>query len=442
MTIYALTWITYIVVGAIYMAILYTYFVSAFDMRYGFRGTVGAYVLIYLVDILFLYINSAIANIVTSVIIFGVLIYLCIGSLKIRISSAIFIYLAAFLADYLTAYTIVFFKGISIDGIKFGTPEFLYGLLISKILLAVFAKLLLNITKQRQLPKMTTLHWIALIITPVGSIFVLHDFLFLHAHISPDIADITSSIIIVIINFIVINVYDKILADYETSVKNKLLEEQVKYYSYHSFLAEASEKLIRKTKHDIKYLLVSFQSDIKNNKVDDVEKRITELLGDIHSLDGPAKTGNIAIDAIINFKSDIARQRRISFSLELNIPEDLEIDSSVTCSILGNALDNAVEATDKVKDPSKRIIQICMSYKQESLFIRIVNPFDGKIITNAKGQILSAKRNFHEEGIGLQSIKSSLRDNCGNVEVKYKNNEFCISILLYRIKTREENPAL
>lgn len=441
MNVDTLTWITYIVAGAIYMAILYTYFASTFDMRYSARVTIGVYIVIYCSDIFSMYIDNEITNIITSIIVFGVLIYLYLGNLKTRISMAVFIYLAAFLSEYLAAYSIVFINGTAITDIVFGTPEFLYGLLVAKVLLAVFAKILSNITKRRKLPKLTTLHWLALIVTPVGSIFVLHNFLYLTPQ-APNISDMISSIIVVIINFIVITVYDKILADYEASVKNKLLEEQVKYYSYQNFLAESSEKLVCKTKHDIKHLLIAFKADIQNNKQDDVEIRINELLGEINSLDGPAKSGNIAVDAIINFKVDFARKRQIYFSLELKIPQNLELDSSAVCSILGNALDNAIEATEKVSNTSKRIIQLDMSYKHETIFLKIVNPFIGEIATDKRGHFLSAKRGFREEGIGLQSIKNTVTNNGGDIDVEFKNNEFCVSIMLYGIKTSEKTPAL
>lgn len=435
MSIYALTWITYIVTGAIYMAILYTYFASVFDMRYGTLPTVVVYALVYTADMFFMYLHNGIANIIVSILALTFLIHLYLGNLKTRISIAAFIYLASFLADFLTAYATVLAENISVEQIEFGTLEFLYGLLASKILLAIFAKVLSNIIKQRRLPKLSTLHWIALIITPSGSIFILHNFLVLHEHATPHAFDIISSVIVVIINFIVINVYDKILADYEANVRNKLLEEQVKYFSYQNFLAEASEGLIRKTRHDIKNLLVGFRADIQNNKLDNLENRITEILGEINVLEGPAKSGNIAIDSIVNFKANMARKHQVHFSLNLKIPKNLNVDSSMICLILGNALDNAIEATEKIKCASKKIVQIYMSYKQETLFLQIVNPYDGKVITKRGGRILSSKRGFIEEGIGLQSIRNTLHNNDGDIDITHDNNEFCVSIALYGIKS-------
>ena len=434
MSIYQLTWIAYLVSVLIYMAVLYTYFGAAFEKRYSVKVTRGAYVVIFATVFLFVPLQAGRINILINVIAFTLLIRLYLGTLKSRINMALFIYIAAFLADFLAAYSIVLIREIPINELIFGTPEFVYELLISRVLLAIFAKILLNITAKRKLPKLTTPHWLALIVPPAGSIFVLYNFLYLRAY---SVADVISSMIVVITNFIVINVYDKILADVETDIKNEVLEEQLKYYTYQSFLAQESEKLILKTKHDISSLLVGVRTDIKMNKISNVEKRIAELLGEIDSLDGPAKSGNLAIDSIINFKADAAKKLQIYFSLTLNIPQDINIDSIMLCQILGNALDNAIEATEKVEDVSRRIVQIHMSYLHQTLLLQIINPFEGEIETDNRGHILSSKRGLRSEGIGLQNIRNAVAGNLGSVDVTYEDGEFNLIVALYDIKNTE-----
>jgi len=435
MSVDQLTYIVYTVATLIYIAVLYIYFLSAFDKRYSTKATVAIYVIVCAAYILILPWQSGRINFLINFAAFAVLIHLYLGNLKTRICMALFIYLVAFLSEFFTVYAINLITEVTLPEIEFGTTEFIYGILVSRILLAIFAKFLSRVTSRHRMPKITTSHWLALIVPSVGSLFVLYNFLFLREH---SIVDIFSSMVIVVTNFIIINVYDKILSEFDANAKNKVLEEQLKHYGYQSFLAEKSENLILKTKHDIKNMLVGVKTDLRMKNLENIENRVDELLGEIDSFDGPAQSGNLAIDAIINFKSDVAHKHQIFFSVELKIPTGLDVDSIVLCQVLGNALDNAIEATEKVGDAAKRIVQINMSYMQEALLVEILNPYDGEIVTDSRGRILSSKRGFRSEGIGMQNIRNTIDRNQGAVDFSYGGGIFTLSIMLYDIKVNSQ----
>ena len=260
MSLLELTWIVYFIIAAINVIIYFTYFASSFNLKYSKPIVIGVHAICNIVICAsFMLFENAVVNILVNVATLAVLIQLFKGNLKTRIIFAVFIYLATFVAEFVTALITVNIMRIQAAQIVIGTPEFLYGLLTSKVLFAIFARIISHLTKDRRLPKLSTMHWLSLIAPPIGSIFVLNNFLYIRAH---DTIDVVSSVIVVIINLIAINVYDKILADVESDVKNKQLEAQVQYYSFQYFLAEESEKLISKTKHDIKNMLIGFQTDI------------------------------------------------------------------------------------------------------------------------------------------------------------------------------------
>ena len=129
-------------------------------------------------------------------------------------------------------------------------------------------------------------------------------------------------------------------------------------------------------------MLIGFQTDIHKSNYENIEKRISELIGEINFFDGPSSSGNIAIDAIVNYKSSIASKKNISVFANMIIPENLQVDSVSICQILGNALDNAIEATEMLDDSRDRIIQVYIGYDQEVLFFKISNPFCGRIVIN------------------------------------------------------------
>lgn len=176
------------------------------------------------------------------------------------------------------------------------------------------------------------------------------------------------------------------------------------------------------------------QYSIQLRDIQLVQDGIRQLLGEIDSFDGLATSGNLVIDSIINYKANIAKKNQIYFSVELLIPQTLNIDAISICQIVGNALDNAIEATAKVDDVAKRIVQIGMNYKQNALFIQIVNPYRGEVVTDSNGHLMSSKRNFRTEGIGLQSIMSVVEKNQGSCIVGFENNQFRLRVTLYDAK--------
>ena len=245
MSIRALTWAIYSITDAIYMMVLFSYFASIFRNRYPTAKVVCVYVLVFCANMVTLYLDNVVLNIAASMVSYAILLSLYHGHLGSRVISALFIYAAAFLADFLIAYATVFLTGISVEQLTTGTPAFLYGLLLSKSLFVILARVLSRIMGKRRQPQLSAMHWVALIVTPTGCMFVLFGFLFSQTY---DTISILSSIIVVLISFIVVNVYDKILADYEMHVKNALLEEQVKYYSQQHYLALESGRVMAPSK--------------------------------------------------------------------------------------------------------------------------------------------------------------------------------------------------
>jgi len=426
--IYQLTWITYVIAAAISMVIFYTYFSTIFERRYSVRVTILVYIGLYVSTLFFVYLNNAIINILINILIQGVLVYLYVGSLRTRITFAVFIFFASFVADFIAGFSLALVANMQIAEMIFGTVEFVFGLLTARVLFGIFAGIISNMARKHKVTNLSLLHWAALTLPPLSSIFVLYTFTYLRGNSA---ADIISSMIVVVMNFVFVNIYGKIVANFRVEVRAKQLEEQVHYYEHQLFQAEQSEKLIRTTRHDIKSLLIGFQADLQKQDISSVDNQISELLGKIESLDGPAKSGNLAIDAIINFKAAVAQKQSIYLSLEIKVPEKLNLNSSIICQALGNALDNAIEATAKIDDASKRIIQIFMNHKHGVLFLQIKNPFLGEIITDSSGCLLSAKREFRAEGIGLQSIRSTMAHTQGDIGITYDDGVFCLSMTFY-----------
>ncbi len=107
-------------------------------------------------------------------------------------------------------------------------------------------------------------------------------------------------------------------------------------------------------------------------------------------------TGNAAADGVLYHYGCIARAKNIEFSVCCYL-KDIAIPDTDFCTILGNALDNAVTAAGQYD--GKRFIEVATEKKHDMLLITVDNSFDG-ILFQENGKIYSktAKqtgRNWH-----------------------------------------------
>lgn len=108
----------------------------------------------------------------------------------------------------------------------------------------------------------------------------------------------------------------------------------------------------------------------------------------------------------------------------------LPFDNADMCIILGNALDNALEANIRA-EIEKRYVKLNMRMDMNNLVIVVENSFDGHISKNKTGKILTVKTNKIDHGLGLDSIQKAVNKYHGFMKISYTENVFIIEILLY-----------
>ncbi|MCL2248946.1 MAG: GHKL domain-containing protein [Oscillospiraceae bacterium] len=429
-----LSWVAYIVASAIFLVVVFSYYSAIFSRKHSRAVTYGIGIALVFINFFLMFANSAMLNITVSIFTFTVIALLFSGSLTNRLIFTVFLLIAAIVSEFIVSYAIAIFGNISPYDMQFGTPAFIIGLMLSRTQFAIIARTISRIAENRKLPPISIKRWIVLIALPIGNLLVLYNFLFQRNHTA---LDIFSSLVVMTTAIAVLTVYGKILSDYEVEVKNRYLEELLSHLRYQYVMAERSIKLVSKTKHDIKNLLIGFKTGIQNQNIESVQNHITKILDEIDAYDGPAKSGNLVIDSIINYKFGIANENQIHFSTDLNISNNLNLDSVVVCQIIGTALDNAIEATEKIEDAEKKVVEITVKSEQGTLSIQITNPYVGDIVTNTKGGIMSSKKNHRSEGIGLQSIMGVVSENDGIYNVDYSDDRFNLRVLLFDTEQAE-----
>lgn len=139
--------------------------------------------------------------------------------------------------------------------------------------------------------------------------------------------------------------------------------------------------------------------------------------------------GNGLVDALINFKYTIAKEQHIKFILKIFIPEILPINQCDMGIILGNTIDNAIEAVKKCKSKEKNIY-ITMGIKKEALVLIVKNPYEHCVKKDKNGNLLSTKKEFSRHGYGINSIKRVADRYNGEVLIDMQDGIFAITIIM------------
>lgn len=174
----------------------------------------------------------------------------------------------------------------------------------------------------------------------------------------------------------------------------------------------------RRIRHDFKHRITAIHQYLDNNDYDGLKKYCNELQSHNNADVSIPYTGNPAVDGIMYHYASIAKNNGISFDYKkINPPNISDID---LCTLLGNALDNAVTACKNVKD--NPYIQVISNGEGEGMQLLIRNSFDG-IVKKDKDKFLTLKSKG-DHGIGINSMQDICDRNNILMKIVYTDNTF------------------
>jgi sensor histidine kinase regulating citrate/malate metabolism len=235
----------------------------------------------------------------------------------------------------------------------------------------------------------------------------------------------------IILNIAMFYIYIKIYESYEIKRNNDIYRMEIDLYSKHIKEKESAMQEFRRTKHDFKHQLINLRSFAEKGEYEELKNYIDELI-DLKSMDNFSyvDTDNSLLDTLLNFKYEAAREQKIKFKIDVDVPYNLPFDNTDLCIILGNAIDNAIEACMYVENEEK-YIDLMIKYEQGNLIIVMENIFDGNIMKDRSGNFISRKADKDNHGIGMSSIKHSLNKYHGYIDVCIEGNRYILKMIMY-----------
>lgn len=187
-------------------------------------------------------------------------------------------------------------------------------------------------------------------------------------------------------------------------------------------------------RHDIRNRLVSLIGLLKQSQTDKAISEMESNLNWINEMnDNIVNSGNPVIDAILQSKLRDAKQKGISIEIFIRFSADVEIDEIELGIILGNALDNAIEAVEKVPDGENKTIQFKLISTKDRISISIENPVKDNVDVN---NLSTTKANKFFHGYGVERIKQIARKYDGFANFTCENSIFTTNINMANIKPK------
>jgi signal transduction histidine kinase len=181
--------------------------------------------------------------------------------------------------------------------------------------------------------------------------------------------------------------------------------------------------LWRESIHDYKHKIIALTQIAEAEDVDAIKTFLRAESQLVQKKLYYIKTGNSVVDTVINTKQSVAEQNGISVMVHAHISENCKIDAMDLTIIMGNLLDNAIEACRNEMEP---YIDIEMKENETFVMIDIRNKYTGSVSETL--QTSKREKDFH--GIGLKSVKRLVEKYHGTFLYEAVEEQFRVSIVL------------
>ncbi len=182
---------------------------------------------------------------------------------------------------------------------------------------------------------------------------------------------------------------------------------------------------VRGWRHDYRNHIQNMKNQLAQGNYDKLDSYLNELADDLSTVDTVIKTGNVMADAILNSKLSVAEKLNISLNVKANIPDKIPLSDVELCAVMGNLLDNAVEACWAIPE-SERFMRIYIGKLKNQLYLSVQN--SAGYVRKSGGAYLSTKEGEH--GYGIFRIDRVAKKYGGYVNRQNEEGVFATELLI------------
>ncbi|MFS0840600.1 GHKL domain-containing protein [Paenibacillus sp. 1P03SA] len=316
----------------------------------------------------------------------------------------------------------------TLDSIDFENMDFIkqfdpisYTKLIFLSCMIMFAVILIiRLVAKRRSFSLPYRYYALILVIPVVSLYHLNILTFKSFY------SFLSAIGFLFLNVMIVYIFDTITDNFKFMHENAQLQQQMDYQDANYEKVVHSFKSIKRIIHDTNQQFLYIEECIKRNELGAALEHIKTTLNKVEGAYQRVNTGNLVIDALVTNTLDIGQANGIRIDTRLNLrAHKIPVDRYDLCVVMGNMLDNAIEASKQLKVAEDRYILIKIHTTESALLIHILNHMESESVP-----LRSQKPNPEFHGIGLTNIARICDKYGGHMTIETKHKQFNNMVLL------------
>lgn len=191
---------------------------------------------------------------------------------------------------------------------------------------------------------------------------------------------------------------------------------------------ESIYRQMRGVRHDYRNHLQVIAAFAETRQITELKNYIQQLTNELNQVDTIIRTGNTMIDALVNTKLTRAEEQGVQLFATAIAPRELSIENVDLAIIIGNLLNNAIEATTQqsgVQDDLDQFIRLYIAPMKQTLYISVTNT----MVKNPRPQFMSLKAP-NRQGYGIRRIDQAVEKNKGLVNRQWEDGVFVTEITI------------
>lgn len=297
--------------------------------------------------------------------------------------------------------------------------------IIHKVMLFALSNLLIHVfNKNTRLEIKTGLYTLGISLLTILGLGTA-----IYIAITPGTDMFSNHVMIITVSFVAVNIIVYLLISQvqklqENKYELKLIQEKMKFDQERHNEISTLWNNTRKVQHDIKQHLVVITNQLEDGAIDECKKYVGELLPTIERMGKLMKSDNAVLDYVINTKLGSLKDTRVHISNTIADLSDIR-DVDLAC-LIGNMLDNAIEATKALEDKQ---IELLFAMQNSNRIIICKNTIAESVLKNNKG-LASTKPNRDCHGLGHLIMEKIAKDYNGFVDYFEEDGMFGVEIIL------------
>lgn len=302
---------------------------------------------------------------------------------------------------------------------------FSLGLLLSKFVAFVII-IIFKIGKRKfNVNNLNSKYLILLSVLPITTIFIgilMYQVILIIDTVSLKIVFVFANMLLIVSNIIafeIIRNQNKLAkSEYELKLLKENITEQTKHYEN----LQSSHEEIRQMRHNMRSVCIATIAELKVGKIDNAIEQLQSNIDIIEKSSKVIDTGHPSIDSIIENKLNKCDELNINVNLSYQYKKSITINEIEIAVIVGNILDNAMEACQKVI--SDKEIWGSITVDKQDIIINIKNTAVGS------NNLKTSKINKKDHGYGLKSISLIAKKYNGYTKFSFSDNTFTSYVIL------------